>query len=135
WMVNPAATISIRRKRSRPRRLLIVPTLLCGNASLDALRPLLNVTRSVTGGIPTQSVGTIMTSEQATKNSCSNPISPHEQLHHFPHMRLGGFTAQGRAAAVEQAKVRCALEQTEKMLGGVERFIDAQGADLIDLRQ
>jgi acyl-CoA thioester hydrolase len=26
---------------------------------MDALRPLLNVTQSVTGGIPTQSVGTI----------------------------------------------------------------------------
>jgi hypothetical protein len=39
---------------------LIVPTLPRGNDSLDALRPLWNVTRSVTGCIPTQSVGTIM---------------------------------------------------------------------------
>jgi hypothetical protein len=38
---------------------MIVPTLPRGNASLDALRPLLNVTRSVTGCIPLLRVGTI----------------------------------------------------------------------------
>ena len=40
--------------------ILIVPTLLRGNAAQDAPRPLLNVTQSVTGCIPTQSVGTII---------------------------------------------------------------------------
>ncbi|UZA71132.1 hypothetical protein EZZ81_24020 [Pseudomonas viridiflava] len=38
---------------------MIVPTLQRGNASQDAPRPLFNVAQSVTGGIPTQSVGTI----------------------------------------------------------------------------
>ena len=38
---------------------LIVPLLQRGNAAQDAPRPLSNVTQSVTGGIPTQSVGTI----------------------------------------------------------------------------
>ncbi|AHZ67622.1 hypothetical protein OU5_0543 [Pseudomonas mandelii JR-1] len=32
---------------------------LRGNAAMDALRPLRNVTRNVTGCIPTQSAGTI----------------------------------------------------------------------------
>ena len=40
--------------------VMIVPTLLRGNASQDAPRPLWNVTQSVTGCMPTRSMGTII---------------------------------------------------------------------------
>ncbi len=54
---------------------MIVPTLKDrshaprGNAAMDALRPLQSMTQSVTGGIPTRSVGTISYEAQG-----SNPI-------------------------------------------------------------
>jgi len=48
---------------------------------------------------------------------------------------LGRVPGQGFAAAEEQAKIRCAFEQAEEVLGGIERLVDAQGADLVDLRQ
>ena len=60
---------------------------------------------------------------------------PHEQLHHFPYMRLGHLAAQRLAAAVEQAEIAGALEQAEKVLCGVAWFVDAQGAQLVDLAQ
>jgi len=40
--------------------VMIVPTLLRGKASQDAPRPLWNVTQSVTGCMPTRSMGTII---------------------------------------------------------------------------
>ena len=60
------------------------------------------------------------------------PISPHKQPHHFPHMALGRIPGQRLATAIQQAKIPRTLEQAEKVLSRVARFVDAQRATLID---
>ncbi|MNG33148.1 hypothetical protein D3C84_1193290 [compost metagenome] len=50
-------------------------------------------------------------------------------------MGLGCSRFQWRAAAIQQAEVRRALDQAEKMLSGIARFVDAQGTALVDLGQ
>ncbi len=47
-------------------------------------------------------------------------------------MGFGGFFIQWPAAAIQQAEVRRALEQAKEMLGRRQRFVDAQGAALVD---
>ena len=48
-------------------------------------------------------------------------------------MLLGGFLAQLPATAIQQAKIRRALEQAEKVLGRRKWLVDAQRAAPIDL--
>lgn len=50
-------------------------------------------------------------------------------------MGFGGFFAQLPAAAIQQAKIRRALEQAEEVFGCRERFVDAQRAALVDLAE
>jgi len=46
---------------------MIVPTLLRGNAAQGAPHPLLNVTQSVSGGMPMQTIGTINPHEHESR--------------------------------------------------------------------
>ncbi len=50
-------------------------------------------------------------------------------------MGFGGFLTQLPAAAIQQAKVRRALEQAKEMLGRGKRSVDAQGTALVDLAE
>ena len=50
-------------------------------------------------------------------------------------MRFGRFFAQLPATAIQQAKIRRALEQAEEVLGRRKRLVDAQGAALVDLAE
>lgn len=50
-------------------------------------------------------------------------------------MGFGGFFTQLPAAAIQQAKVRRALEQAEEVFGCRKRFVDAQRAALVDLAE
>lgn len=50
-------------------------------------------------------------------------------------MGFGGFFTQLPAAAIQQAKIRRALEQAEEVLGRRKRFVDAQRAVLVDLAE
>ncbi len=65
----------------------------------------------------------------------SGPVGPHKQPHHLLHMGFGGFLAQLAAAAIQQAKIRRALEQAEEVLSRRKGLVDVQRAALADLAE
>lgn len=50
-------------------------------------------------------------------------------------MLFGRFFAQLPAAAIQQTEICRALEQAKKVLRGLEGFVDAQGAALVNLAE